>query len=91
MATNGKVSVAQQLQTVQRLLRTVEQAHALARDVSLELSGIRVSSSTPRVTPLGYSLGICLGDAESSASRLAGLRGELKDLAALLEELEAPR
>ena len=75
----------QRLETVQRLLQNAEQAYFLARQLQDEIARVKAAEQGPKLTPLGYALGICLGDAESSASRLGGLRGELLDLVGTLE------
>ncbi|MBI4493583.1 MAG: hypothetical protein HY690_12405 [Chloroflexi bacterium] len=87
MAISFEATPEQRLQTVQRLLQTAQQAYTLARHLNEEIARIRAWEQGPRVSVVGYSLGICQGDVEVAASRLGGLRNELEELAGTLEQV----
>lgn len=86
MAIGGEMTSEQCLQVMQRLLDAADQAYGLARQLNQELWQMRRSEQGPRVTPLAYSMGICLGDAEIASNRLGGLRNELEELVGALRQ-----
>lgn len=79
-------SPEERLRTARRMLKAAEQAYVLARQLHTEVVRIRAWETGRGITPLGYSLGIAYGDAEIAANRLGGLRNELQQLVALLEQ-----
>lgn len=85
MANDTDTTLEAQLRTVLGLLDAAEQAYALARQLNQQLWQMRTWEQTSPLTPVGYSLGICLGDVEIAATRLGGLRHELQQLASALQ------
>lgn len=71
------------------LLKLAEQAQIAARFLASEMLRRRMGLDGKQHQDLDYSLGICQGDADLAANRLAGLRAELRDLTRLVGERRA--
>lgn len=75
----SEAALEQRVRKLRSLVQVAEQAHRLVRQLNQEIAQIRAAE--PLASPVGYSLGICLGDVEIASSRVGGLRNELEELA----------
>ena len=78
--------VSRQLARVRHLQQLAQLAYTLAQQVHEEVVSMRQQDQHDEMTPVDYSLGICLGDSEIAANRLGGLRNELDSLTKLLSD-----
>lgn len=83
-------TLPERIRTIRRLVREAEEALILAQRLQEEIARIRAWEPNLKASQVGYSIGICLGDAEIVANRLAGLRNELQRLREALEHRAAP-
>lgn len=74
------------LRRVKELIPIAEQADSLVRHLHEEVAKLRRAERG--LSDITYSLGICLGDAETASSRVRGLLNELQDLAEALERMQ---
>lgn len=81
----NRETAEEQLRHVERLLEVADVAYTVAQQLHDEITEMRFASQSAEMTPVDYSLGICLGDAEISANRLGGLRNELGELRKVLQ------
>jgi hypothetical protein len=85
MAERQASDAQAQLAKVRHLQQLAELAYTLAHQVHEEVVSLRHFEAT-ELTPVEYSLGIAIGDAEIAANRLGGLRNELGELAKTLNK-----
>lgn len=67
----------------ENLIDLADAAYDLARRLEQEVLRLRRADTSQTLTRMSYSLGICAGDAQTAANRLAGLRQEVRELASL--------
>jgi hypothetical protein len=62
------------------LLQEAGQACELAKHLQTHVRELRAQAAERQLFEVNFALSLCLADAESAATRLSGLRNELRDL-----------